>query len=175
MSSLVWGNSNAPRKTLPPRCCQCVYSLRTRPWEWLRLISQSVWLEAGQSNCLGPPFFPWLSYHRVLLLTPVFGHTREPQITCCPALLSPLHTNSSTLFVFLSLCLWSLMTHTVVCSRRTWYCRYVMQTERLYCMTSAFPLPCLYFCCCLFLQSSGSFSTPRPLLSPPLCPACHSP
>lgn len=105
MSSLVRGNSNAPRKTLPPRCCQCVYSLRTRPWEWLRLISQSVWLEAGQSNCLGPPFFPWLSYHRVLLLTPVFGHTREPQITCCPALLSPLHTNSSTLFVFLSLSL----------------------------------------------------------------------
>lgn len=58
MISLETGSSNAPRKTIPPRCCQHVCSLRTRPWEWLLLIPQSVWLEAGWSNWSGPLFSP---------------------------------------------------------------------------------------------------------------------
>lgn len=128
--SLVRGSSNAPWKNIPPHCCQHVCSLRTRPWEWLLLIPQSQWLEAGRSNWLGPLFSPWLSYHRVLSLTPVLCHLRGPQITCRLVPLSLLHTNSSTLFLSLVHSLWGPLIHTVVCSHRILYCRYVMQNER---------------------------------------------
>lgn len=130
MISLVRGSSNALWKTIPPHCCQHVCSPRTRPWEWLLLIPQPVWLEAGWSNWLGAPFSLWLSYRSVLLLTPVLCHLRGPQISCRSAPLSPLHTNSSTFSLSLGLSLWGLLIHTVVCSHRTQYCRYVMQNER---------------------------------------------
>lgn len=42
------------------------------------------------------PLFPQLSYHTVLLLTPVLCHMRGLQITCCSVPQSPLHTNSGT-------------------------------------------------------------------------------
>lgn len=58
MISLARGSSNAPWKTIPPRCCQHVCSLTTKPWEWLPLIPQPVWLQAGPSNWLGAPVSP---------------------------------------------------------------------------------------------------------------------
>lgn len=58
MTSSVAGSSNAPWKSIPTLCWQHVCPLRTRPWEWLLLIPQSTWLEAGWSNWFGPPLFP---------------------------------------------------------------------------------------------------------------------
>lgn len=83
------GEAAMPWGKLPPGCCQHVYPLSTQPWEWLSLIPQPGWLEAGQSKCLGLPIFPWLSYHSVLLLTPVLCYLRGPQITFWPALPKP--------------------------------------------------------------------------------------
>ncbi len=103
MISLVRGSSNAPRKTIPPHCCQHVCLLRTWPWEWLLLIPQPVCAGGWSVQLVGTLVFPWLSYHGVLLLTPVLCHLRGPQITCCSVPLSPLHTNSSTLSLSLSL------------------------------------------------------------------------
>lgn len=81
-------------------------------------------------------------------------HLRGPQITCSSVPVSPLHTNSSALFLSLGLSLWGLLIHTVVCSHRAWYCRYVMQNERrddLSFSTAVFPVVLL-----LVLYSPGS-------------------
>lgn len=68
---------------------------------------------------VGTPVFPWLSYHSVLLLTPVLCHLRGPQITCCLVPLSPLHTNSSTLFLSLALSLGPPDTHSCLLPQGT--------------------------------------------------------
>ena len=151
-------------KTIPPRCCQHVCSPRTRPWEWLLLIPQPVWLEAGRPNRLGTLFSPpRLSYRRVLLLTPVLCHLRGPQISCRLVPLSPLHTNSFSLslLVSLSLSLRGLLTHTVVCSHRTRYCRYAARSERRDDLS--------FSTACISRRTVLSWlrGAPRPLRSPP--------
>lgn len=102
------GRSSAPWKAIPPHCCQLVWSPRTWPGERLRLIPQTLWLQAGGSNWSGTPVLPWLSYHSVLLLTPVLCHLRGPQITCCSV---PLSSSTLTLALSVSVSLGPPDTH----------------------------------------------------------------
>ena len=110
-----------------------------------------------------PVLPPRLSYRRVLLLTPVLCHLRGPQISCRLVPLSPLHTNSFSLslLVSLSLSLRGLLTHTVVCSHRTRYCRYAARSERRDDLS--------FSTACISRRTVLSWlrGAPRPLRSPP--------
>lgn len=126
---------------------------------WYR--SQYGWRLAGPIG-RDPSFPPWLSYRGVLLLTPVLCHLRGTQITCRSVRLSPFHTNSSALLLSLSLLvslsLWGLLIHKVVCSHRTQYCRYVMQSKRL--DDLSFSTACVSSCAATCTRSPGSEAPP---------------
>lgn len=103
MISLVRGSSNAPWKTIPPSLLPACL-LSEDPALGVAPTDTTASMAGGWSaQLVGTPVFPWLSYHSVLLLTPVLCHLRGPQITCCSVPVSPLHVNSSTHALSLSL------------------------------------------------------------------------
>ena len=89
-----------------------------------------------------PVLPPRLSYRRVLLLTPVLCHLRGPQISCRLVPLSPLHTNSFSLSLLVSLSLsLSGASWRTQLSAPTGHGTVDMRRGARGEMTSAFPLP----------------------------------
>ena len=103
------GSGDAQRKAILPGCCLHVCSLedQTQGVALPATTAQYVRLDSGWAHVgrVGTPLFPWLSYHTVLLLTPVLCHLRGPEITRCPGPPEATHTNSRILSFCLSLSL----------------------------------------------------------------------
>lgn len=122
------GQLQCPMENYTPLLLSHVCSLRAQPWEWFLLISQSQ--EGWRLVCpIGwDPCFP-PGYHIVvsscwLLFSATWEGRRllAARSSWAPFTLTPTFSSS--------LSLWGLLIQAVVCSHRTQYCRYVMQSKR---------------------------------------------